>query len=65
MAGEGGNRTHLSTCMDKPVLKTGRATRPYPPPLIRRQKPENDFYSEFLLRNDNLRTFPSRTVTFW
>ena len=34
MAGEGGSRTHLSTCMDKPVLKTGRATGPYPPPFF-------------------------------
>ena len=34
MAGEGGSRTHLSTCMDKPVLKTGRATGPYPPPYL-------------------------------
>ena len=34
MAGEGGSRTHLSTCMDKPVLKTGRATGPYPPPSL-------------------------------
>ena len=34
MAGEGGSRTHLSTCMDNPVLKTGRATGPYPPPFI-------------------------------
>ncbi len=38
MAGEGGNRTHLSTCIDKPVLKTGRATRPYPPPEVEANK---------------------------
>ena len=33
MAGEGGSRTHLSTCIDKLVLKTSRATGPYPLPL--------------------------------
>ena len=32
MAGEGGSRTHLSTCIDKLVLKTSRATGPYPLP---------------------------------
>ena len=32
MAGEGGSRTHLPTCMGKLVLKTSRATGPYPLP---------------------------------
>ena len=33
MAGEGGSRTHLSTRVDKLVLKTSRATGPYPLPM--------------------------------
>ena len=35
MAGEGGSRTHLSICMDNLVLKTSRATGPYPLPSER------------------------------